>query len=130
MPTITGSPSAATTRRSDITLQVGCVAALAMLHLAQVAAAFAGLDPHPPADVVPLIVAMAALGIASLPSLSSGDRIGQQLAAGFALVSMVGMGPHKLFLENGGTIAPVALVGFALAVTVVALARRNLRPNR
>lgn len=119
-----------TTRDSAVTLELGCVAALVMLHLTQIGAAFAGLEPHPPADVVPLIAAMAALGIASIPSLRARERIGRQLAAVFALVSMIGMGPHKLFLENGATIAPVALVGFGLAVTVVVAALRNLRTDR
>lgn len=130
MTATTEPRSRAAIDRSDVTLQIGAVAALVMLHLAQVVAALAGLDPHPPVDVVPLIVAMAALGVASLPSLASGDRVGQQLAVAFALVSMIGMGPHKLFLENGATIAPVALVGFGLAVAVVVTARRNLRAGR
>ncbi|MEM8902242.1 MAG: hypothetical protein AAGA17_07630 [Actinomycetota bacterium] len=116
-----------TERDAATTVQLGCVLALVLLHLVQVAAALAGLEPHPPADVVPMIVAMAALGVAAVPALLAGERVGQYLVAGFALVSMVGMGPHKLFLDNGTTIAPVALLGFAMAVTVVVAAHRNLR---
>ena len=40
---------------------------------------------------------------------------------------MVGMGPHKLFLENGGVIAPMALVGFVFELVFIFHAARGLR---
>jgi hypothetical protein len=37
------------------------------------------------------------------------------------------MGPHKLFLEDGGVIAPMALAGFAFEVLFIVYAVRSLR---
>ncbi len=115
-------------RRSEaIRLMVGCVMGLIALNIVQIGAAFAGLEPHPAAEVVPIIAATAAIGIIALPMVRTGDRLGYQLGIVFAALSMIGMGPHKLFLENGTTIAPVAIVGFLAELTFIGLAMRQLR---
>ena len=110
-----------------IGLLVGALQALIAANAVQIAAAFSGTDPHPPADVVPFIAATAVLGIAALALVRAGDRLGYQLGIGFCLVSMVGMGPHKLFLDDGGVIAPLALTGFVFEVVFIAMAVRHLR---
>ena len=48
----------------------------------------------------------------------------------FCLAPMIGMGPHNLFLADDGTIAPLALVGFALEVTFIVHALRLLRASQ
>lgn len=111
-------------------LMAGCVMGLIALNLIQIGAAFAGLEPHPDAAVVPIIAATAALGIIALPMVRAGDKLGYQLGIAFAATSMIGMGPHKLFLENGMTIAPVAIVGFLAEAAFIGLAIRRLRAVR
>ncbi len=110
-----------------LAVMVGCLQALVVANLVQVAAGFAAADPSPPAEVVPGIAATALLGLAALPMVRAGLAAGFRLSILFALVSMVGMGPHKLFLADGGVIAPMAIVGFALEVVVVVVAVRSLR---
>lgn len=120
--TVAAKPAISTTA-----LMVGCLQALIVANLVQVAAGFAGADPSPPADVVPSIAATALLGLAALPMVRVGSRLGYQLGIAFCLVSMIGMGPHKLFLEDGGVIAPMALAGFAFEVLFIVYAVRSLR---
>jgi putative Mn2+ efflux pump MntP len=117
-------------RRSEaIRLMVGCVMGLIALNAVQIGAAFAGLEPHPDAEVVPIIAATAAIGIIALPMVRAGDRLGSKLGLVFAGLSMIGMGPHKLLLENGATIAPVAIVGFLAELTFIISAVRHLRES-
>ena len=111
-------------------LMLGCIQALVLANLVQVAAAFAAADPSPPADVVPTIAATALLGVAAFPMVRAGERLGYQLGIAFCLASMVGMGPHKLFLADGDVIGPLALVGFAFEVTFIVHAVRALRATR
>lgn len=108
-------------------VMIGCLQALVVANLVQVLAGFAGADPSPPNSVVPGIAAAAILGIAALPMVRAGEAIGYRVGLGFCLASMVGMGPHKLFLEDGGVIAPMALTGFALELVFIVLAVRALR---
>ena len=108
-------------------LLVGCIAALILLNLVMIAAGLAGVDPSPDIDVIPFIAATAALGAAALPMVRAGQRLGYWLAIGLGLLSMVGMGPHKLFLEDGGIIAPVAIVGFTAEIALIWAATRHLR---
>lgn len=115
---------------AGLALMIGSLQALIVANLVQVAAGFAEADPSPPADVIPLIAATALLGLAALPMVRAGERLGFQLGIAFCLISMIGMGPHKLFLEDGGVIAPVALVGFALEVAFIGYAVRQLRAGR
>lgn len=119
------SPEPANAR--GMALMVGSLQALILANLVQVAAGFAGADPSPPAEVVPLIAATALLGLAALPMVRAGERLGFQLGIVFCLVSMIGMGPHKLLMEDGGVIAPMALVGFVFEVAFIVYAVRALR---
>ncbi|MDJ0767861.1 MAG: hypothetical protein QNJ12_03670 [Ilumatobacter sp.] len=123
--TITDPASPADASRTA--LLVGLLQALVVANLVQVLAGFTGADPSPPADVVPGIAATALLGIAAVPMVRAGARAGYRLGIGFCLASMVGMGPHKLFMADGGVIAPMALVGFALEVAFIVAAVRTLR---
>ncbi len=111
-------------------LLVGSLNALIAANLIQVLAAFSDADPSPPPSVVPAIAATVLLGIAARPMVIDGDRLGYKLGIGFCLASMVGMGPHKLFLDDGLVIAPMALVGFSLALVFIAQALRALRALR
>jgi hypothetical protein len=111
-------------------LLTGCVGALVLLNLVQVLAAFSGTEPHPPTQVVPFTAAIAAIGAAALPMIRVDRRLGLGLAIATASLSMVGMGPHKLLLEDGLTIAPVALTGFAAEVAIMSVAARRLRAWR
>jgi len=111
-------------------LMLGCLLGLVALNAVMVGAAFANIEPHPDADVVPFIAATAAIGIIALPLVRSGDRLGYYLGVLFAVVSMIGMGPHKLFLENGTTVAPVAIVGFLAELALIGTAVRELRAHR
>jgi hypothetical protein len=95
-----------------------------------VLAAFRGTEPHPPTPVVRFTAAIGALGAAALPMIRVDRRLGLGLAIATASLSMVGMGPHKLLLEDGLTIAPVALTGFAAEVAIMSVAARRLRAGR
>lgn len=114
-------------RTASVTVMVACLQALVLANLVQVGAAFAGAEPSPPADVVPGIAATAVLGLAAVSLVRESARLGYVLGIGFCLASMVGMGPHKLFLADGGVIAPLALVGFAFEVLFIVHATRALR---
>lgn len=116
--------------RSTTSIMVGSLQALIVANLVQVFAGFAGADPSPPSAVVPGIAATALLGLAALPMVRDEGRLGYQLGIGFCLASMIGMGPHKLFLEDGGVIAPMALVGFAFELLFIFHAVRALRGRR
>lgn len=123
-------PPTRTAPPARLAVMIGCLQALVLANLVQVAAGFAGADPSPPSSVVPGIAATALLGVAAIPLVRAADRLGYLLGIGFCLASMVGMGPHKLLLDNGGVIAPLALVGFALEVLFIVHAVRALRAGR
>ncbi len=110
-------------------VMIGCLYALIVANLVQVLAGFTGADPSPPSAVVPGIAATALLGLGALPMIQDRHPAGYKLGIAFCLASMVGMGPHKLFMENGGVIAPMALVGFAFEVVFIIHAVRALRSN-
>ena len=108
-------------------LALGCLYGLIALNLIQIAAGLSSLDIRPPEEVLPLIAATAGLGIAAVPLVRSGARLGYILGIGFCLLSMIGAGPHKLFLDNGLEIAPMALLGFAAEVVFIVVAVRAIR---
>lgn len=116
--------------REDVVLPIallsGCLYALIFLNLMQLAAGLAGVDPRPPATVLPMIAGTTAIGLVALPLIRSGQRLGLMIGGLFCLVSMVGMGPHKLFLEDGLVIAPVAIIGFLVEITFLWFALRHL----
>lgn len=126
-PNATAGKSSKTARMG---VMIGCLQALVIANFVQVAAGFAGANPSPPDAVVPGIAAGALLGVAAIALVRASDRLGYQLGIAFCLVSMVGMGPHKLVLENGGVIAPLALTGFAFEVLFIVHAVRALRVDR
>lgn len=111
----------------SIELMSGCLYALILLNLVQLAAGLAGVDPRPPAQVLPMIAATAALGLIAVPLVSTGRKLGYWIGIAFCFVSMVGMGPHKLFMESGTIIAPVALLGFVAEIAFIWNAVRLLR---
>lgn len=118
------------TKTSRLAVMIGCLQALVLANLVQVAAGFAGADPSPPSAVVPGIAATALLGLAAIPMVRASDRLGYRLGIGFCLASMVGMGPHKLLLDDGGVIAPLVLVGFTFEILFIVHAIRALRAGR
>ncbi len=110
-------------RRSErVPRLLGALFAVVLANAVQIAAGLAGIEPSPPADVLPLIAATAALGVAAVPMVRAGDRVGLWLGIACCTLSMIGMGPHKLLLDDGLTIAPLALVGFGFAVTFIGTA--------
>lgn len=123
---LTTEPNSTRTSTSS-SLMVGALYALIAANVTQIAAGLAGADPSPPANVLPFIAATAALGIAAVPMVRAGARHGYFLGIAFCLLSMVGMGPHKLFLVDGLTIAPMALVGFGFELAFIGAAVRELR---
>lgn len=121
-------PNPAPTKSEDRTsLMLGALYALVFANLVQLASGLAGIDPSPPPNVLPFIAAIAALGITAIPLVRDDEPTGSFVGIAFCLVSMVGMGPHKLFLEDGLIIAPLALVGFALEVIFIRTALLRLR---
>ena len=100
---------------------------LILANTMQIAAGIAGIDPSPPSVLLPFIATTAALGVAAVPMVRANRRAGYLLGIVFCAVSMVGMGPHKLFLEDGLVIAPMALVGFGFEITFIRLAVVALR---
>lgn len=124
LPRLSGAKTA------RLAVMIGCLQGLVLANLIQVAAGFMGADPSPPSEVVPGIAATALLGLAAIPMVRASDRLGYRLGIGFCLASMVGMGPHKLLLDNGGVIAPLALVGFAFEILFIVHAVRALRADR
>ncbi len=126
----TATPKPPGSRTARVAVMIGCLQALVLANLVQVAAGFAGANPSPPSEVVPGIAATALLGVAAIPLVRASDRLGYRIGIGFCLASMVGMGPHKLLLDNGGVIAPMALVGFAFEILFIVHAVRALRTER
>lgn len=114
---------------SSQSVMIGALNALIVANLVQVLAGFTAADPSPPSEVVPGIAATALLGLGALPMVRDRQPTGYKLGIAFCLASMVGMGPHKLFMENGGVIAPMALVGFAFEVVFIIHALRALRSD-
>ncbi|MEM8747409.1 MAG: hypothetical protein AAGF91_11965 [Actinomycetota bacterium] len=108
-------------------LMISALVALIVGHLLQLAAGFAQVEPFPPGDVLPMIGATVALGAAAIPLVRAGQRAGLMLGIAFCALSLIGMGPHKLFLENGSVIAPIALMGFAFEIVFVRAAILELR---
>lgn len=113
--------------RSRVPTMIGALYGLILANGVQIAAGLARVEPHPPSNVLPLIAATAALGVAAVPMVRAGQRNGAILGIVFCLASLIGMGPHKLFLDNGGSIAPLALVGFALEIVFIRAAVSSLQ---
>ncbi len=124
-------PSPDTTSRpaigSKTSVMIGALYALLAANGVQIAAGLAGIDPSPPPQVLPLLAATVAIGLAALPMVSAGRRGGLVLGIAFCVLSFIGMGPHKLFLEDGLIIAPMALTGFAFEIVFVKAAIDKLR---
>jgi hypothetical protein len=116
--------------REDAVLPValfsGCLYALIFLNLVQLAAGLAGMEPGPPANVLPMIAGTTAIGLVAVPLIPSWPRLGLAIGSIFCLVSMIGMGPHKLFFKDGLVIAPVAIIGFLAEITFLWFALRHL----
>ena len=121
----TTADEATTMRRGG--LMLGSLYALLLANSVQIGAGLAQLEVSPPTEVLPLLAATMAVGIAAVPMIRAGDRHGLQLGIVFCVLSLIGMGPHKLFLEDGLVIAPMALTGFAFEVVFVRAAVRSLR---
>ena len=98
---------------------LGALYALILANTVQIAAGMAQLEVSPPQEVLPLLAATVALGVAAVPLVRAGQRSGLLLGIGFCALSLIGMGPHKLFLDDGIVIAPMALTGFAFEIVFV-----------
>lgn len=110
-----------------IPLMLGALCALILANGVQIAAGLAQLDLSPPVEVLPLLAATVAVGVASVPMVRAGRRHGLSLGIAFCALSLIGMGPHKLFLDDGLIIAPMALTGFAFEIVFVRAAIQALR---
>ena len=111
-------------------LMLGALYALIVANSVQIAAGLAQLELSPPEAVLPLLAATVAFGVAAVPLVRSGDRSGYVLGLVFCTLSLIGMGPHKVFLEDGLAIAPMALTGFAFEIVFAREAIRALRNQR
>jgi hypothetical protein len=120
-------PSSRTLPAPPPELAVGCLLALIALNLVQIGAGLAQVAPHPDGDVLPIIAATAALGLLALPMVIARRRLGYAVGLIFCLVSMIGMGPHKLLLAEGALVAPVALTGFVVELAFAWAALLALR---
>lgn len=108
-------------------IALACLFALIFLNLAQVAAGLTSIEPRPPAFALPLIIATVAVGIFATVLTIARSTLGYYVGIPFALLSFIGMGPHKLLAEDGMIIAPVALLGFVLEVIYLWVAIRCVR---
>jgi hypothetical protein len=73
------------------------------------------------------LAATIATGVAAAPMVRAGSRHGLLLGIVFCALSFIGMGPHKLLLEDGLAIAPLALTGFTFEIVFVRAAIHALR---
>lgn len=124
----TRQSTAADDRR--VPLMLGSLYALILANAVQIAAGLAGINPSPPVEVLPLVAATTAFGVAAVPLVRAGDRAGLLLGIAFCALSLIGMGPHKLFLEDGAVIAPMALAGFGFEIVFVRAAIQSLRDRQ
>ena len=113
----------------NLALMTGCLHGLILLNGVQLAAGLAAIDLSPPQEVLPLLAATAALGVIASPLVRAGNRLGFGIGIAFCLVSMIGMGPHKLFLDDGAVLAPIALAGFAAELAFIWAAVQALRED-
>ncbi len=111
-------------------VMIGALYALLIANGIQIAAGLARLDVSPPQAVLPLLGATMVVGVAAVPMVRAGHRLGLLLGIGFCALSLIGMGPHKLFLEDGSIIAPLALTGFGFEILFVRAAVQELRGRR
>jgi len=126
IPATTEPPQRPRSKTAQLAVMIGCLQALVLANLVQVAAGFAGADPRPPSAVVPGIAATALLGLAAIPMVRVSDRLGYRLGIGFCLASMVGMGPHKLHDEViGRTILPASSGSSSVSLSRSATTRRG-----
>lgn len=124
-----GSPDTPTLQ-SRVPLMLGALYALILANAVQIAAGLAQLDLSPPVEVLPLLGATVALGVASVPLVRAGQRQGLLVGIAFCALSLIGMGPHKLFVEDGLILAPMALTGFTFEIVFVRAAIQALRSHR
>ena len=115
---------------NQLSLMPAALYALILANSVQIAAGLAQLKLSPPEAVLPLLAATVAVGVAAVPLVRAGVRAGYRLGLLFCAFSLIGMGPHKLFLDNGLAIAPLALTGFAFEIVFVREAVRALRNQR
>lgn len=120
-------PRSAPIGAAPTALMLACLAGLVFLNIVQIAAGLSSVDIKPPENVLPLIAATAGLGIAAAVLVRSGERLGYYAGIAFCVLSMIGAGPHKIFLENGVQIAPMALLGFVAEVAFIVYAVREMR---
>jgi hypothetical protein len=106
---------------------LGALCALLVANGVQVAAGLAQLDLSPPEAVLPLLGATIAIGVAAVPMIRAGQRLGIALGLLVCALSLIGMGPHKLLVDDGLAIAPLALTGFAFEIVFAHAAIRTLR---
>lgn len=106
---------------------LGALGALLAANAIQVAAGLAQLELSPPEAVLPLLGATIAIGVAAAPMIRAGQRLGLALGLLVCALSLIGMGPHKLLLDDGLAIAPLALTGFAFEIVFAHAAIRTLR---
>lgn len=120
-----GAPTLPSSSRTSTML--GALAALIVANAVQIAAGLAAIDPSPPTQVLPLLAATLAVGAAAIPMVRAGARAGLHLGLAFCSLSLIGMGPHKLLLENGLVLAPLTMTGFVFEIVFVTAAIRELR---
>lgn len=93
---------------------------LLVLNAVMLLALFAQVAPNPPGKFGPFIGATISLAAMALPLISWQNRWGLLPALLAALMSLLSLGPHKLFLEpTAALLWPVILLGSVLILLVV-----------
>ncbi|MEO1056210.1 MAG: hypothetical protein AAFY28_04775 [Actinomycetota bacterium] len=110
-----------------VAVMLAALYALILANGVQLAAGLAEIELSPPADVLPMLGATIALGVAAVPLVRANQRIGYVIGLAFCVLSLIGMGPHKLFVDDAAAIAPLALTGFAFEIVFAREAIRALR---
>lgn len=115
------------TREHAAALTAAAVMAVLTLHVVTLVALYTGTQPHPPFVLAPFIAANVAVGVAAVTLLRRRMRAGFVAAIGFAAVSIISFGPHKMLAENALAILPAALVGFAASCIAIRTAYHHIR---
>jgi hypothetical protein len=106
----------------------GAMLGLAMLKLVMLAALYARVEPHPPAEFAPLFGASLALSVLALALLAGGSRWFVAPTALVLLESLVSFGPHKFIIGQSVAIYPAVAVGSALVAVAAVASWRITRP--
>ncbi len=98
--------------KTNKTLLISLHAGIIALYVGMFAVMLAQVPPHPAGEMGPIIVAILSMGIVSLISLIYESPFHNIFISIFLILSLIGLGPHKYFLDpNGKEVVPILLFG-------------------